>query len=278
MAVNTISKEFLNVTLFPKLGQRSVTITWATVPSIADGAFYVYRSMDGVSNWRLLNDTPVYNTFYEDTTIEVKNRTIVPHYRVLCEKDGESYDSAIIGLYNTLTRSQLGIVNRIKMEELRKLRGSNGMPMFLYPQLLGGVPCKFVDRETGDHYGHGCKNTDEDCYGTGLVGGFSKPLLIWGALMGDAMTSGTYAVDGSGETDYGVASFRLLTTVIPQVGDLLVLPDVDGRYLIGEGSITLKFKGVYPVVTEAKATLLQHNHDFYRVPVPVDSTLPHGRY
>jgi len=278
MAANIISREFLNVSLFPKLGQLTVTVTWATISSIADGAFYVYRSLDGVSNWRLLNDEPVYGLFYEDTTLEIKTRTRVPHYRVLCEKDGKSYDSAIIGLFNTLTRPQLGIVNRIKMEELRKLRGSNGMPLFLYPQLLGGVPCKYVDRETGAHYGHGCKGTEEDCYGTGLIGGYAKPLLIWGALMQDAMTSGAAAPAGPGEVDYSVASFRLLTTVIPQMGDLIVLPDVDGRYILGEGSVTFKFKGVYPIVTEAKATLLQYNDDRYRVPVPDNATLPHNRY
>ena len=275
MVANAPDKEFRTVSIFPNYGNRKAVISWVVAPEIAAGAFYVYRSPDGLGDWELLTEDPVYGNYYEDTDFFIPERSRIPHYRILCEMpDGAAYDSPIRGIFSAMTRQQLGIVNVIQQQELRHARGADGIPILLYPAKLGGVPCPFTDQDTGAHYGAGCAGTEDDCYGTGRVGGYRKPLLIWGTIMQSTDSAGKLA--NTGEVDPVMRVIKLLTSAIPQRNDLLVIPDTDDRYMISAGTDTKRFRGICPLYTIAKTIELPRNHAAYRLPIPDNVNLPHG--
>jgi hypothetical protein len=268
-----ISPLFKSLDVWPSHGMRTALVSWEVDPAILSGSFYVYRSPDGMGEWRLLNDTAVNGLSFLDESFHVSDRSRVPHYRVACEMEHLIYESAVIGLFERTTRRDMCFANKVREEELRRMRGGNGIQVFYYPAKLGGLPCGFVDKETEAHLGHGCAGTDRDCYGTGLVGGYRKPMAVWAELYDRAPQSGSNSGDGRGQTDYQGATVRLLAPFIPQVGDLVVFPASDDRFLVGEETKVHKIKGIVPVMSDAKLELLPRNHDAYRLQRP-EGVLP----
>ena len=260
-----VSQKFRAVHVWPDYGLKKAVVTWEVDPSILSGDFYVYRSPDGTGEWELLNTDKINGLILEDDSFSMTDRTRVPHYRVLCEHGGEEYESPVIGLFETLTRKEMGFINKAKHEELLRMRGGNGLQVFFYPARIGGLPCSYVDKETEVHHGHGCAGTEDDCYGTGLIGGWRKPMVLWAELYKQSPQAGSQAKENVGQTDDRTMTIRLLTPFVPQVGDMIVLPRTDDRFLVGEQTTTHKFKGVAPLATDVTAEMLPRNHDAYRL-------------
>lgn len=254
----------INVSVWPSHGANTCLVSWEVDQALVGGDFYVYRSPDGVGEWKLVNDAAVAGTYLEDTGMHMHDRSRIPHWRVLCEKGGKSYDSAVVGLFEKVSRRDCGTANVMRQTELRRMKG-NGVKALYYPARIGGLPCNYVDSETGSHLGDGCANTEKDCYGTGLIGGYRKPLVVWIELYGSSQQGGTNKAEGVGQTDKRVQQARILAAFVPQIGDMVVLHATDDRFLV-DASSTHKLRGIIPVVSDVPMSILPRNHEAYRLP------------
>jgi len=260
----------IRISVWPSHGEGTALVSWEVDNALLGGDFYVYRSPDGIGEWLLLNDEPVNGSYLLDTGFRMRDRSRIPHWRLLCEKSGRSHDSAVVGLFETVSRKDCGVANVIRHTELVRMKG-NGLRALYYPARTGGLPCPYVDTETGAHYASGCAGTAGDCYGTGLAGGYRAPMVVWLELYGGSMQGGTNDEDGVGQTDRRNQKARILAAFIPQKGDMVVLHATDDRFFVDK-SETSKLRGIIPVVSDVDLVLLARNHDAYRL--PREETLP----
>lgn len=266
---------FRDVSVFPSYGKGAAVVSWRVDTPWRDAAFYVYRKDDGGQRWVLLNDEPVYGTMFTDTGFRSKDATNVPWYRVVAilEPGKHEADSEPVALYGGMTgRRTFGMA--FKTLRLKYIQARHdGVPMLYYPALKSGKVSPYIDPLTGQRTGRACGEADtddgeaiEDDYGTYYAGGYCPPFLTFVRLMGARSVRSNVLEDGTFREEEQVADFLPYPPV--RTGDLLVDPASDRRWLVGKSIKPQMVKGVVPVGYKATITLLDTNHDAYRVPVP----------
>ena len=266
---------FVDMVVQPSYGKRKVILTWKVNPGFERGSFYVYRSIDGAPPWTLLNpDTPVTDRLYfEDDTFVVENILQLTNYRILLEKDGQRYNSPIVGLFNSsLDRTSFGLVHQAMNAEYIRMRAGRGLRVLLYTPLLDGTPAPGFMEDSGQVLNTTIPtDPSQDSYGQRFIGGYNPPTVTWLSFKSSEPTSFSQREDGMSNDDAQIATARMLVFPLPKAGDLIVHPQTDNRYGIGDKMKVYRFQGIIPLACEVQLQLLSRNDPIYRVPVP---TLP----
>lgn len=264
---------FVDVMIQPSYGQHKVILTWKVNPGYERGNFYIFRSVDGAPPWTILNpDTPVSDRlFFEDRKFIVENVLQLTHYRILLEKDGKRFHSPIVGLFDrSLNREEFGLAHRAMVAEYINLRAGKGLRVLLYTPLLTGTPAPGYMADSGQVINSSApEDPSLDSYGQRYVGGFNPPTDTWLKINSSLATSFVERPDTMSNEDTYQVTARMQAFPLPRAGDLVVHPQTDNRYGIGDDMKVFRFKGIVPVACEVKLQLLSRQDPRYRVPVPM---------
>lgn len=260
---------FVDIAIQPSYGKRQSLLNWRVLPGFETGDFYVYRSPDGVSDWVLLNEDPVRGLAYADNDFVIHGRINVPHYRLLLEHQGVSYDSPIVGLHDNITRGQYNGARRIMQLEFRRMK-HNGLCLLLYKPLQRGIPNPDIVADTGQIVGMRKPDPATDSYGQQFVGGFEAPIPTLVEFMSFSEVSHTEAPDATDDSDERIIGARILPYPFIGVDDLLVDTRTDNRYGVAKIDEPFCVRGMPALTIGYQITLkiLRREDPRYRVPVP----------
>jgi hypothetical protein len=256
---------FLDVVVSPSYGDDRAVVSWVVVPEFKNAEFYVFRSEDGQTRWKILNDhAPVKGTQFVDTDFVVRDLLTTMHYRVLLVLGHEEYDSPVVGVFAKLSRREFGIVRRIlQLELLGMIQGRQGIEVQVRSQLTHGVTCRCVDPVT--------KQSSQAslcpyCYGTRFEGGFTPPVQTW--IRAEDWNPTTRDDDPSGKSrkDVQIVRGRALTIPTLQTDDLVIHVATDTRLAVTDVKQQL-FRGIVPIYSQPGFVLLPRQDIRYKLSV-----------
>lgn len=257
----------IKVDVLPAYGKKECVIQWVPSPELRSANFLVQRSLDGVTRWETLN-TPGQEgvTEFVDKDFVVTNVYDKIHYRVIALKDGKRYDSPAVSFFGTLSKCEFGALRQIlNLENMRMSphQGKNGIEVLLYKRLMYGTPCpKCTDEDTNQSLGRSkCPN----CFGVGIVGGYAKPVKTFMEIVQQPQHQETTNEEGMNLSSNRKLQVRMLCYPMPRTGDLLVHPDTDDRYFIGNNIQPFFFKNVFPVNAMLEMEKINRSDIVYRV-------------
>lgn len=262
---------FYNIELRPSHGSRSVVITWQVEPEFSDLPVYVSFSPTGVKgSWQALNQTnPVTNDLmYVDDKFVMENGVDIGYYRLMVIKDNEPVFSDIKGILDFITRREYNIARKIIKDEFLSMRARNGRPVYHCIPREHGELADGVDPETGEKYGVDCPDDPDSSYGERYKGGFYTPCLTWMRPMTVDLGTVTDRPDGTGVKDSHKIQARLLGFPRPKRGHMIVDPQTDDRFYVGESIKPYLLRGQIAVAYETNLMLIPRSDPRYKFPVP----------
>jgi len=261
---------FRNITVQPSYGKRAVLLTWDVAPDYQTGDFFIFKSPDGSGGWELVNSTPVSGTSYEVADFVIQNLSTIPHFRILLEFEGNSYDSPTVGIFDDMTRREYAAMTQIMRREYLGVSRGNGMRVLHYTPKTKGELCDSSDPDTGQIVGTDCPPVDpeEECFGQRYKGGFRTPYYTWCRLDETGPTITMDYKEGLGAVDEFMSRARFLAFPHPRKNDLIVNPRTDDRYAVSPIVKPYKFRGLFPIAYDVQLELLPRSDVRYRVPIP----------
>lgn len=261
---------FVSISVIPSYGDHLATLSWNVTPEFSEARFFVYRSDDGVTNWKLLTPQGLTNTtLYCDCDLVVENQLDRVHYKVTATKDGKRYDSHSIGFFDDLTRREYGTVRKIlSMEHKRMDAGKNGISVLLFKRKRYGELCSCVDPDTHQSLG---SSKCTKCYGVKYVGGYHCPVNIFMEQLKRSPRQLKANEEGLGANDQIVMQIRALSYPELTSGDVIVNTSTDERWFVEVVSETHYFKGVIPIVSDSQVTLIRRDHIVYKLKPPTSN-------
>ena len=259
---------FIDVTVQPSYGARKVLISWVTAVGFPDLKFYILRSIhNGAPPWKALSSTAVEGSSFEDDAFVIDNRMQQVHYRLVAvDPEGNQYNSAVVGMYDKLTRGEYGAVHKMLKLEYTRMRAGNGLRVLHFQPLADGTPNPNFDPETGQTLIATCP--DDGNYGLPYEGGFGPAVQTWIELMQVGPEVNMDKPDGKGaDTTYDVRA-KMLAFPKPMTNHLIVHPATDNRYAVGEQVQPYLFKGLVPIAYDVSLRLLRREDPRYKLPVP----------
>ena len=256
---------FVDLAVRPAYAQHRAVVTWKVQDQFQDGDFYVFKSPDGNHEWDIINEEPCHAGALSDPKVHDS-----AFYRVLLEHKGVSYDSPIVGLYDKLTRAEYQAVRKMMNVEYNNMvRGRQGIRMLLFTPLKTGVLAPGTDPQTGQRFSTGLPDAPElDSFGELFVGGYASPVLTYVKFSAMAQMTMSDDPEKMSTTIEREITGRMLSFPIPNRGDLLVHPETDNRYVLGESVTGYYFRGSVPMAFDMKLSFLYRTDPRYRVPVP----------
>ena len=261
---------FSQFNLQPAYGPGKMAVTWRVDPKYKDGLIFVFRSINGgLPPWTLQNagevGIPAIAGYFVDDISTAKHSMLSQlHYRLaLRMPNGDVHDSPVVNPFGRLTPHEHKIVVDLMWQELRFLRAGNGVPIYVYAPKLSGMPSAGFDPVSKQMHSSG-----DDSYGQAYIGGFSTPALTWMHRYGSLVTRQGPAGDGFGNTVGQASQARLLAFPRPAPGYLIVQPDADARYKIGDPIVPMMFRGIIPIGYEVQLLPLPRTDEAYGLPVP----------
>ena len=257
---------FVSVSVQPAYRTGQCVVTWKkSVPFQSHGVL-VYRSLDGVSDWTLLNidDEPVVlQEQLLDTDLPRDTQLDRVHYRLVLEnmQTGEMTVGDTLAFFEGMNRRDYQAARRFLVAELQRLRTGAGIPIFLVmparrPTTPGVDPVtvQVIDNCAYDAAG-------------GYLSGFGQPMQTWVQLLGMTHTQQSEQT-GTGISEKAETTARLPGFPQPVLGTLVVLPTSDDRYTVGETITPFAFRGLVPVAYQVTLTRLTRDDPRYRIPIP----------
>jgi len=189
------------------------------------------------------------------------------HYRVAV-RDGNGlvqYSAAIRANQASLSRTQARTANEILRREHKRLHlaSSAATPGYLLKVRFYGNKCALcVDPDSGEPTRTNCPQ----CYGTGYVSGYHKPVPCFNADIGPSDEEMKLPTDVGLTLAGGVCSLRFVNEPNVFSADVWVNAVTDDRYIIGQIASVSSINGVR-LVGRATAARLSYDHPVYAVPV-----------
>jgi hypothetical protein len=270
--VTTNFNPFVDLTVRPAYGAHTAVLTWKLLPGFEAGKLFVYRSQTGNQDWKLLNENPISGVnYFSDTGVTNDDQFAPLFYRILLELNGKSYDSPVTTTYDKLNRAEYKHVRRmmnIEFEDMTRKR--QGLQVWLFTPLLEGVAAASVDAQTGQQFSTGApRDPLRDGYGQKYVGGYHPPTATW-VKFTEIGPLNVSDMEGGESTDVTqIVSARILAFPTVRRDDLIVHPESDNRYAVGETTQGYFFRGTIPIAYDIKLQRLQRSDARYRLPIPV---------
>lgn len=264
---------FYDVKIFPSHSKKTAIVAWRTAKFLRSAEFYVYRKWDGGAEWELITESPVFGTTYADTGFNIRNKTDVPHYKVLALLDGDEYESPDVALFAHTDRKAFGIAQNIIRANYLQAR-QDGIPILYYPAIRNGKMSSALDDVTGQRESVKCDEvntedpevTDTNDYGAYYEGGYYRPFITFIRFMGARVQRNNILDEGV--YDETVQNVKFLAFPPVRTGDLVVDVATDKRWFVGASITAHLIKGVIPVAYSAFLTLQPNTHQCYDVPIP----------
>lgn len=259
------------VSIVPSHGLRTAAVRWSVPPGHEGDQVYVYFSPAGVSgSWVLLTSTPVEGqTHWVDQDFVIRNKTTRGYYRVAMRaQDGTIIDSDPAGIYEALSRQELGMLRLKIKQEVFEARSRNGLPMWHCIPRMSGELSDNIDPDTDQAVGVECPAAQDQSYGQRYKGGFYLPVLTWVRARATRFIAGKDRADNLGSEDDRRLRCRFLPFPELRPEHMFVNPQTDDRYVVDTNITPYLLRGVAPLAWEAELILLPRNDPRYRFPTP----------
>ena len=252
---------FLDLRVQPVYGDFRALLVWTTIPDVAGGLFNIYKSFDGVNDWKLIATGAGIDSAI-DTEFLSQGKLSEQYYKVTVDSSGVTYESAIVGTFGAVHREEFGGARMLMQQEYQIHRRFDSL--VLCKLRIHAPVCHLCgDPETGQLSGLSlCPN----CYATGKDGGFFPPVATYGRFMTTTSSIQKDSQDGTGTTDPSESVVRLVAYPLLRKTDMLVNKSADRRYLVEEADYTY-FGGKIPVVAMVKVRLLNATDIRYKFPI-----------
>ena len=271
--MSSISPAFIDISVQPSYGRGTVLVSWVVADAFRDGLFFVYKSCSGEAPWQLLNPTedgvglPLRGVFSIEDRHTQHDLALVPHYRLFMVHTGEEHDSAVVGAYDRLFRSQYAGVHRIMTQELQRMK-HNGIRMWHCIPLTSGEPNPRFDADTKQELSVDCPDAGDPSYGLPFKGGYGPPSLTF-VEKGQTVRQKQDDAEGAGTEELVQCPARLPAFPQPARGHLLIHPATDERWVVSASAIQpFLFKGVAAIAYQVTLQLLRRSDPRYRIPLP----------
>jgi hypothetical protein len=252
-----------DITVSPSYGKNTALIRWRPDATVAHGNFIVQKSNDGITAPWVTIGSDFGLTEFVDTSFLVPNKHTQIHYRVIVQANGKRYDSQSVATFSKLRRNEFGLLHRmLSLENLRMNAARNGIEVVLLKQRISGPPCDCVDPDTKQELG---TTLCEDCYGTGVKGGYYDPIYTYAEIL-TIDNNIQYDTSGKDVTDSTPVTFHIIAYPELRKGDLIVKKDTDERFIVNDVN-PFMFRGVVPFTYQVNAELLHRDHVRYKVPI-----------
>jgi hypothetical protein len=266
---------FDRVFVWPQIAAGETRVEWSLHPKFTETGPYVFQlqvgrtGLDEADDWTNVG-APVTDTYYAlDDTQRVYGKFQWTHYRIKLTVGSTDYYSVPVAPLGNLTFQDWNKARElIRMEKLR-LKQAAGQEGYLLKRKLFGTPCSCIDRMTGETR----KPHHEECYGTGIVGGYFDP---YPCFYVDQSTRAhrSHLDGGTGRgtiDDLPIVSGRMLN--MPQIFsyDVWVDRDTDQRWMMHKIDSVVEVRGV-PLVLSVEMRLLPFSHPVYKI--PIDGQVP----
>lgn len=251
---------FIDVVVSPAYGQNQARISWRMRPGYQYGRFTIFRSPDGLNDWRELGSTDRDAGFIDNGVIS-DGKLSQFFYRVELQKDGKHYSSAVISTLGALTQTEFGACYYIMTLEYKQLLQCSKILIFKLRVTSPRCPA-CVDPDTGQKIGI---SLCEVCYGTGFEGGYWPGVISYMRLLTQSPVTQLDSADGAGSTDPSMYKMRTLAYPPLIKDDMIVVPDSDHRYLVDTQEISY-LKGKAPILSMVDMTLLRRTDVRYKLP------------
>lgn len=266
---------FKSFSVQPFLGGGEAAVSWELAPGITGGV-YIYRSLDGLQPWLLLNpgDPVVGTSSYLDITTPNADPLATVHYRGVVDPAGGAPDTWLAGPsvspLDQMTRKEYLLACAILQREYNHMAGpaGNGLPVFHMIPKKGGEPARGYDPDTKQQLSPACPGEAESGYGLPWRGGFLPPLQTWALIMAMGDHKTIPKQDMRGEDWEAPIMLRLLAFPRPEPGHMLVFPGSDRRYVLDNEIKPFYLRGGIPLFWEAKALRLSRTDQRARVELP----------
>ncbi len=268
---------FVSVSVQPSYQHGSCVVAWKRSLEFEQHGVLVYRSLDGISNWQLLNqhDEPlVLQEQFLDETLPVNTKLDRVHYRLVLEDmtTGALTTGETLAFFERMSLQDYRTARRFMVAELQRLRTGAGVPAFLVMPRRQGVGAG-VDAVTSQVIDSCTYNASG-----GDAAGFGTPLQTWVQLLGSTQVQQS-AQDGTGTIELVETPARLPGFPQPIRGTLVVLPLTDDRYVVGDTVTPYAFRGLVPIAYQVTLARLGRQDPRYRVRIPrLDARLAQPAY
>lgn len=257
---------FVSVAVQPSYQHGSCVVSWKRAADFKAHGVLVYRSLDGISDWQLLNqdDEPlVIQEQILDETLPTDTKLDRVHYRLVLEDmvSGDLTVGDTLAFFENMNQQDYRAARRFMVAEMQRLRTGAGVPAFLVmPRRQGAIAG--ADALTS-------LVLDSCAYNAagGNAAGFGTPLQTWVQLMGATQIQQS-AQDGTGTIELVETGARLPGFPQPIRGTLVVLPLTDDRYVVGETVTPYAYRGLVPIAYQVTLARLTRQDPRYRVRIP----------
>lgn len=259
---------FISTSVQPAYQHGQCTVAWRRTVQYQDHGVLVYRSLNGIDDWQLLNldEEPItVGEQFLDTTLPLDTKLDRVHYRLVLEdpKTGDLLvdQAETLAFFEHLSRADYKASRRMMVAEVQRLRTGAAVPAFLVMPRRAGVP-PGIDPKTllvADN----C--TFEASGGSGF--GFGVAAQTWVQMMALSFVQQD-AKDGTTTVEVVETPARLPGFPQPVRGMLVVLPLTDDRFVVGESITPFAYRGVVPIAYQVMLSRLGRQDPRYRVPIP----------
>lgn len=250
---------FHSINVYPAYGAMSARIAWRMLPGHESGRFLVYKSDDGVSDWKQIGTVDNGQEFL-DPNLLANNKLSEAYYRVIQQANGRRSDSDIVGTFGQVSRQEFCAARYIMDLEFKHLRQFG--VSYLFKLRSGAAKCPVcTDPATGQKL---ATSLCESCYGTGVDGGYHPAIKTHARIRAVATRAKVDRPDGAGTDEPVNTRLRMLAFPMLDKGDLVVMPASDQRYLVDVIDYSL-VGGKIPVVAEVTTQLLRRTDVRYRL-------------
>lgn len=253
---------FLDLTVIPTYGHFTARIFWKVAPGFERNRFYIYKSPNGVNEFRQIGAVDNAQTFEDQELLPVGKFTET-YYKVTTRQGKHVYESDPVGSFGQITREEFCAARYILGLESEVMKKFTRIMAF---QVASKRPCPIcTDRDTNQKIGI---SRCEACYSTGKEGGYRAGMWTYMRLMQESPRVKMDSPDGAGTSEPANYKARLLAFPSLSKDDLLVDPAADRRYLVDLTDVSM-FKGKIPIVMLADLQFLRRNDIRYTIPVDV---------
>jgi hypothetical protein len=253
---------FLDVSVTPMYGKLSARILWRLQQGYDNGVCVIFKSPDGLNNWKELGKAPANLGGFIDDNLLFRGRLDESYYRVVLQRDGKRFDSDVISTFGRLSRQEFGIARAIMEHEWNTLRRFT--PVKFFKLKSDGPRCsRCVDTDTQQKIG---TSLCPICYGTTFEGGYYPAVdsFMQVGMSGPKVRNDSR--EGAGSSDPVSIRARMSAYPLMEKEDLIVNPAADRRYLIDTIDYGY-FNGKIPVHVELTLQMLARNDIRYQFPL-----------
>lgn len=258
----------------PAYGMHQMRLIWTVQPAWQAASVRIYRSDTGAQPWTLVGGPVLaFAGEFVDTSLTPQDRMQDTYYRLLViHAERGSYESPVVGSLDQLTRREYQHVRKILAKEERRLRKTDGIPMFHFQPLAAGVPNPKRNQSTGQILQVECPANDLESFGLPFQGGYGAAVQTWVQMMSPLSQQRTPSDDGMMLNEAVVWEAWVLPYPKPNVGHVFVNPTTDDRYVVMGEPKGHFFRGMVTVGYSVQLHLMSRDDPRYRLPVPILSS------